>query len=318
MATCTDVPRYELVNKKKCIPEEEKYRDYLLETLNKEPKTNLIGPCPYTPMPYPSLITKTFYGNTISNYPNAGYNSTVNYYNYSNAFTGFNRLPKQTTLEFGNPIEDPNNINNNEIDFKKFKTEETFNLNTLKEFDKNLENLKRENAHYKKFKGKNKNKTPNYITQEEIKRQKDLIFGSIEDLRKYLQGKKNQKLDWFKRFVELSEEKGIHLSKLIESKTPEELEIIIQQILKKEEQSQKEREKLMEKYNLRNLKNAGIRRPGYNTPKPLDSRDLRFIKRYARYLLFKKIKDSQIGFNDDDNERLYSKYIFNNNCLKLF
>ena len=70
-------------------------------------------------MPYP--ITKTFYGHTTSNYPNAGYNSTVNYYNYSNAFTGFNRLPKQTTLEFGNPIEDENNLNNDEINFKKFK-----------------------------------------------------------------------------------------------------------------------------------------------------------------------------------------------------
>ena len=317
MATCTDVPRYELVNTKKCIPVEEKYRDYLLETLNKEPKTTLIGPCPYQPMPYPSQITKTFYGNTISNYPNAGYNSTVNYYNYSNAFTGFNRLPKQTTLEFGKPIEDPNNVNNEEIDFKKFKTEETFNLNTLQEFDKNLESLKRENAEYKKFKGKNKNKTPNYITQEEIKRQKELIFGSIEDLKKYLQGKKDQKLDWFNRFVQLSKEKGIDFSELINAKTPEELEIIIQQILKREEQSQKEREKLMEKYNLRNLKNAGIRRPGYNTPKPLDSRDLRFIKRYARYLLFKKIKDSQIGFNDDDYERIYSQNIFNNNDNKL-
>ena len=131
MATCTEVPRYELVSSKKCIPEEEKYQNYLLETLNKKPTNTLISSCPYQPTPYP--ITKTFYGETCSNYPNAGYNSMVNYYNYSNAFTGFNRLPKQTTLEFGIPIEDTNIVNIEDKDFKKFKTEETFNLNTLKE-----------------------------------------------------------------------------------------------------------------------------------------------------------------------------------------
>ena len=231
MATCSEVPRYELVSSKKCIPEEEKYQNYLLETLNKKPTNNLISSCPYKPTPYPT--TKTFYGETCSNYPNAGYNSTVNYYNYSNAFTGFNRLPKQTTLEFGVPIEDPNMLNNEEIDFKKFKTEETFSLNTLKEFDKNLEILKRENEEYKKLKGNQNKISQNYITQDEIKRQKELIFGSIEDLQKYLQDKKDKKINWFKRFVELSEEKGIHLCNLLEAKTPEQLEILIKEILKR-------------------------------------------------------------------------------------
>ena len=311
MATCEEVPRYELVSSKKCIPEEEKYQNYLLETLNKKPTNNLINSCPYNPTPYP--ITKTFYGETCSNYPNAGYNSTVNYYNYSNAFTGFNRLPKQTTLEFGVPIEDPNMLNNEEIDFKKFKTEETFNLNTLKEFDKNLEVLKKENEEYKKMKGKQNKITQNYITQDEIKKQKELIFGSIEDLQKYLQDKKDKKINWFKRFVALSEEKGIHLCNLLEAKTPEQLEILIKEILKREEESQKEREQLMENYTMKNLKKTGIKRKGYNNGKPLDEKDMRFIKKYARYLLFKKIKDSQIGFTDDDNERLYSQNIFNNN-----
>ena len=310
MATCSEVPRYELVSSKKCIPEEEKYQNYLLETLNKKPTNNLISSCPYKPTPYPT--TKTFYGETCSNYPNAGYNSTVNYYNYSNAFTGFNRLPKQTTLEFGVPIEDPNMLNNEEIDFKKFKTEETFSLNTLKEFDKNLEILKRENEEYKKLKGNQNKISQNYITQDEIKRQKELIFGSIEDLQKYLQDKKDKKINWFKRFVELSEEKGIHLCNLLEAKTPEQLEILIKEILKREEESQKEREHLMENYTMKNLKKAGIKRKGYNNGKPLDEKDMRFIKKYARYLLFKKIKDSQIGFTDDDNERLYSQNIFNN------
>ena len=310
MATCSEVPRYELVSSKKCIPEEEKYQNYLLETLNKKPTNNLINSCPYKPTPYPT--TKTFYGETCSNYPNAGYNSTVNYYNYSNAFTGFNRLPKQTTLEFGVPIEDPNMLNNEEIDFKKFKTEETFSLNTLKEFDKNLEILKRENEEYKKLKGNQNKISQNYITQDEIKRQKELIFGSIEDLQKYLQDKKDKKINWFKRFVELSEEKGIHLCNLLEAKTPEQLEILIKEILKREEESQKEREHLMENYTMKNLKKAGIKRKGYNNGKPLDEKDMRFIKKYARYLLFKKIKDSQIGFTDDDNERLYSQNIFNN------
>ena len=310
MATCSEVPRYELVSSKKCIPEEEKYQNYLLETLNKKPTNNLINSCPYKPTPYPT--TKTFYGETCSNYPNAGYNSTVNYYNYSNAFTGFNRLPKQTTLEFGVPIEDPNMINNEEIDFKKFKTEETFSLNTLKEFDKNLEILKRENEEYKKLRGNQNKISQNYITQDEIKRQKELIFGSIEDLQKYLQDKKDKKINWFKRFVELSEEKGIHLCNLLEAKTPEQLEILIKEILKREEESQKEREHLMENYTMKNLKKAGIKRKGYNNGKPLDEKDMRFIKKYARYLLFKKIKDSQIGFTDDDNERLYSQNIFNN------
>ena len=313
MSISIQVPRYELISSKKCIPEEEKYQNYLLETLNKKSTNSLNCSCPLQPTPYP--ITKTFYGETCSNYPNAGYNSMVNYYNYSNAFTGFNRLPKQTTLEFGIPIEDPN-INDQERDFKKFKTEETFNLNTLKEFDKNLESLKRENQEIKKFRVNQNKENPSYISQDEIKRRKELIFGSIDDLQRYLQDKKDKKINWFKRFVELSKEKGINLCDLIEAKTPEQLEAIIKDILKIEEESQKEREKLMENYTLNNLKKAGIKRKGYNNGRPLDEKDLRFIKRYARYLLFKKIKDEQIGFTDDDNERLYSQSIFKNNKFK--
>ena len=238
MSISIQVPRYELISSKKCIPEEEKYQNYLLETLNKKSTNSLNCSCPLQPTPYP--ITKTFYGETCSNYPNAGYNSMVNYYNYSNAFTGFNRLPKQTTLEFGIPIEDPN-INDQERDFKKFKTEETFNLNTLKEFDKNLESLKRENQEIKKFRVNQNKENPSYISQDEIKRRKELIFGSIDDLQRYLQDKKDKKINWFKRFVELSKEKGINLCDLIEAKTPEQLEAIIKDILKIEEESQKER-----------------------------------------------------------------------------
>ena len=310
MATCNEVPRYELISTKKCPPEEEKYHQYLLETLNKKPKTNLIEGVPYKPLP--PETSQVFYGQTVSNYPNAGYNSTVNYYNYSNAFTGFNRLPKQTELEFGMPIEDENNVNNPSLNFEKFKTEETFGLNTLQTFDKNLEELKKENRQYKKYKGKNKNPSRKYITQEEIKQKKEEIFGSIEDLQKYLQNKKDKGNNWFKRFIKLSEEKGIHLCDLIDAKTPEELEIIIKDILKKEEESEKQREKLMEIYNLKALKKQGIKRKGYTNTKPLDEKDIRFIKKYARYLLFKKIKDAQIGFTDDDNERIYSQRIFNN------
>ena len=310
MATCNEVPRYELISTKKCPPEEEKYHQYLLETFNKKPKTNLIEGVPYKPLP--PETSQVFYGQTVSNYPNAGYNSTVNYYNYSNAFTGFNRLPKQTELEFGMPIEDENNINNPSLNFEKFKTEETFGLNTLQTFDKNLEELKKENRQYKKYKGKNKNPSRKYITQDEIKQKKEEIFGSIEDLQKYLQNKKDKGNNWFKRFIKLSEEKGIHLCDLIDAKTPEELEIIIKDILKKEEESEKQREKLMEIYNLKALKKQGIKRKGYTNTKPLDEKDIRFIKKYARYLLFKKIKDAQIGFTDDDNERIYSQRIFNN------
>ena len=310
MATCNEVPRYELISTKKCPPEEEKYHQYLLETLNKKPKTNLIEGVPYKPLP--PETSQVFYGQTVSNYPNAGYNSTVNYYNYSNAFTGFNRLPKQTELEFGMPIEDENNINNPSLNFEKFKTEETFGLNTLQTFDKNLEELKKENRQYKKYKGKNKNPSRKYITQEKKKKKKEEIFGSIEDLQKYLQNKKDKGNNWFKRFIKLSEEKGIHLCDLIDAKTPEELEIIIKDILKKEEESEKQREKLMEIYNLKALKKQGIKRKGYTNTKPLDEKDIRFIKKYARYLLFKKIKDAQIGFTDDDNERIYSQRIFNN------
>ena len=310
MKACNEVPRYELISTKKCPPEEEKYHKYLLETLNKQPKTNLITGTQYNPLP--PETSKVFYGQTSTNYPNAGYNSTVNYYNYSNAFTGFNRLPKQTELEFGMPIEDENNINAPSLNFEKFKTEETFGLNTLQAFDKNLEELKKENQQYKKYKGKNKNPSRKYITQDEIKQKKEMIFGSIEDLQKYLQNKKDKGNNWFKRFVKLSEEKGIHLCDLIEAKTPEELEIIIKDILKKEEESEKKREKLMEIYNLKALKKQGIKRKGYTNTKPLDEKDIRFIKKYARYLLFKKIKDAQIGFTDDDNERIYSQKIFNN------
>ena len=279
MSTCAEQPRYELVSTKKVPPIEEKYHDYLLETLNQKPKTNLIQEVPYNPVQ--PETSKVFYGQTVSTYPNAGYNSTVNYYNYSNAFTGFNRLPKQTELEFGMPIEDENNVDNPSMNFEKFKTEETFGLNTIKEFDKNLEELKKENKQFKKFKGKNKNPTKNYISQEEIKQKKDVIFGSIDDLQKYLQERRHKGENWFKRFVKLSEEKGIHLCDLIEAKTPEELEVIINDILKKEEESEKERERIMETYNLRNLKKQGVIRKGYTSGKPLDQRDMRFIKKYA-------------------------------------
>lgn len=178
MATCNEVPRYELISTKKCPPEEEKYHQYLLETLNKKPKTNLIEGVPYKPLA--PETSQVFYGQTVSNYPNAGYNSTVNYYNYSNAFTGFNRLPKQTELEFGMPIEDENNINNPSLNFEKFKTEETFGLNTLQTFDKNLEELKKENRQYKKYKGKNKNPSRKYITQEEIKQKKKKYLAQLK------------------------------------------------------------------------------------------------------------------------------------------
>ena len=311
MSTCPEQPRYELIKTKKVLPEEEKYHDYLLETLNKKPKMNFVEEIPYNPNP--PETSKVFYGQTVSNYPNAGYNSTVNYYNYSNAFTGFTRLPKQTELEFGMPIEDENNMENPTVNMEKFKTEETFGLNTLQAFDKNLEELKKENKQFKKYKGKNKNESKNYISQEEIKQKKEIIFGSINDLQKYLQTRKNKGENWFKRFIKLSEEKGIHLCDLMQAKTPEELEKLIKEILKKEEDSEKEREKIMETYNLKNLKKLGVIRKGYTSGKPLDQRDMRFIKKYARYLLFKKIKDAQIGFNDDDNERIYSQRIFNNN-----
>ena len=49
--------------------------------------------------------------------------------------------------------EDENNVDNPSMNFEKFKTEETFGLNTIKEFDKNLEELKRDNHLYKKYKG---------------------------------------------------------------------------------------------------------------------------------------------------------------------
>ena len=310
MSTCAEQPLYELVSTKKVLPEEEKYHDYLLETLNKKPKMNFVGDIPYKPS-HPET-SKVFYGQTVSNYPNAGYNSTVNYYNFSNAFTGFTRLPKQTELEFGMPIEDENNVDTPTVNLEKFKTEETFGLNTLQAFDKNLEELKKENSQFKKFRGKNKNPSKNYISQEEIKQQKEIIFGSINDLQKYLQNRKNKGENWFKRFIKLSEEKGIHLCDLMEAKTPEELEKLIKEIIKKEEASEKKRERQMERYNLKNLKKMGVIRKGYTTGRPLDGRDIRFIKKYARYLLFKKIKDAQIGFTDDDNERIYSQRIFNN------
>ena len=231
MTTSVEIPQYEKVLSKKLKPEEEKYQNYLFDSLNAKTTNTLQNTCPYKPQPYPN--SKVYVGNTITKYPNAGYNSTVNYYNFSNAFTGFNRLPKQTDLEFGVPIEDENNPVDEKLDFPKFKTEETFNLNTLQEFEKNLEKLKKDNENYKKLK-KNKKNPHKYITQEEIKQKKELIFGSVEDLKNYLKKKKNLGNNWFKRFVKLSEEKGIHLCDLIEAKTPEELEIQIKQILQKE------------------------------------------------------------------------------------
>ena len=157
MSTCNEVPKYDLVTKvfKKTLdsrPEEEKSLDFAKGRI-KIINGNIEHDDAYSIKNYPDLAThphsQVFYGKTVESYPNAGYNSTVNYYNFSNAFTGFNRQPKKTTMEFGAPIEDTTNnlnpeMNMDDIDFRKFKTEETFSLNTLQEVEKNLESMKKE------------------------------------------------------------------------------------------------------------------------------------------------------------------------------
>ena len=61
----------------------------------------------------------------------------------------------------------------------------------------------------------------------------------------------------------------------------------------------------MEIYNLKALKKQGIKRKGYTNTKPLDEKDIRFIKKYARYLLFKKIKDAFIQKNKRCSNRFH-------------
>ena len=48
--------------------------------------------------------------------------------------------------------------------------------------DKNLEELKKENKQFKKYKGKNKNESKNYISQEEIKQKDGAMVKKEEDL----------------------------------------------------------------------------------------------------------------------------------------
>lgn len=320
MSTCNEMPKYDLVTKAiKPNIEEEKSLDFGKGHI-KIVDGNLEYDDTYSIKNFPELAplphSQVFYGKTVSTLPNAGYNSTVNYYNFSNAFTGFNRQPKKTTMEFGAPIEDTTNnlnqeMNIDDIDFKKFKTEETFSLNTLQEFDKNLENIKRENEDAKKL-VKNIDKNKKYISQDEIENQKNKIFGCVDESHNYVMYLENIKYNTFKKLLELLAEKGIHFFKVVAT-SPEELEIQINEWIKKEKIEMAKREKLMEGYSLKNYKSKGIYRKGYNNGRLIDEKDARFIKKYARYLLFKKIKDAGIGIEDDDNERLYSQDIFNNN-----
>ena len=99
MSTCNEMPKYDLVTKAiKPNIEEEKSLDFGKGHI-KIVDGNLEYDDTYSIKNFPELAplphSQVFYGKTVSTLPNAGYNSTVNYYNFRNAFTGFNRQPKK-------------------------------------------------------------------------------------------------------------------------------------------------------------------------------------------------------------------------------
>ncbi len=244
---------------------------------------------------------KSNYNNNLENYytPNAGHNATVNSYVFDPTLTTLKREEKKDKFEFQNqPIIDEDNSSG--IDLNNINGE-----NLITNLDKNLEEMKRDNELYK---SKKKNQTitqPKYISEDDIEKRKDELLGNYDKTQNIFLEKKRRDKEYLNRYMKLNEGQ-IPIEESKELTTEEKLN----KILKEQNELKDKRMENMKILSMKNFLKHGVRRKGYTEHKPIDEKDDKFIRKYARYLLFKKIKDDIYGNDDDEYEREYAKYIF--------
>ena len=244
---------------------------------------------------------KSNYNDNLENYytPNAGHNATVNSYVFDPTLTTLKREEKKDKFEFQNqPIIDEDNSSG--IDLNNINGE-----NLITNLDKNLEEMKRDNELYK---SKKKNQTitqPKYISEDDIEKRKDELLGNYDKTQNIFLEKKRRDKEYLNRYMKLNEGQ-IPIEESKELTTEEKLN----KILREQNELKDKRMENMKILSMKNFLKHGVRRKGYTEHKPIDEKDDKFIRKYARYLLFKKIKDDIYGNDDDEYEREYAKYIF--------
>ena len=237
--------------------------------------------------------------------PNAGHNATVNSYVFDPSLTTLKKPDQKNKIVFSGPIIDEaiyDNANNVQSEY------------LLNNIDKDLSMLKEENEKFAKTKKKKTFTKPSYISEEEIKRQKENLFKDMEDSGKGFLEKKRRGKETLERFIKLNEGRT-DINAILTSGENEKVsspEEEVEAILNKEKELSKQRVEKMKTFSMKNMKKL-IKRKGYTEHKPIDEKDEKFIKKYAKYLLLKKIKDDITGDYDDDYERDYAKFIFTAN-----
>ena len=242
--------------------------------------------------------------------PNAGHNATVNSYVFDPFLTTLKHEEKKSKFEFESvPIVDETNLENEDENYLSKNGE-----NLIDDLENNLNFLKESN---KKFKQNNKlivKEKPNYITEQEIEEKKENILKDFDETNNNFLEKKRKDKENLINYLQLNEtEKNIDFLNNIDNLTETEANQKIYEILYNENQLKNKRIEQMKILSLKNLKKHGVFRKGYSNHKPIDLKDEKFIKKYARYLFFKKIKDDLLKTDDDDYEREYAKYIFTAN-----
>lgn len=243
--------------------------------------------------------------------PNAGHNATVNSYVFDPFLTTLKHEEKKSKFEFENiPIVDETNLNENEDENYLSKNGE----NLIDDLENNLNFLKESNKKFKQNNKLNVKEKPNYITEQEIEEKKENILKDFDETNNNFLEKKRKDKENLINYLQLNEnEKNIEFLNNINNLSETEANQKIYEILYNENQLKNKRIEQMKILSLKNLKKHGVFRKGYSNHKPIDLRDEKFIKKYARYLFFKKIKDDLLKTDDDDYEREYAKYIFTAN-----
>ena len=259
---------------------------------------------------HPTTITKnkqqSNYNTTNENAyePNAGHNATINNYIFDPSLTSLKKPEPKDTFDFQSPIID---------DEVHAVTNTVRNDNLLEQIDKDVQFLKNENAKYQtqqKLKTmKNTTDKPIYMTEDEIRKEKERLFGEEEKNNEmYLERKRREK-QTIDRFIELNDNK-IDINDILTNTNTNALSkgFNYEKSIHKSKLSGKPSSTL-----LHNKQQNKIKRKGYMNHKPIDINDEKFIKKYAKYLLLKKIKDDITGDNEDEYEREYAKFIFTAN-----
>ncbi|MCQ2819311.1 MAG: protein FAM161B, partial [archaeon] len=235
--------------------------------------------------------------------PNAGHNPTVSNYIFHPSLTELRPPKNKTKMEFAEPIVDESTIYNE----KEGKNSEAF----INKMESELENLKKQNEKNKnkrKLKsGKNKpteeskqileNTDENYISLDEIQKRKEEILKGLKDTQEEFYAKKEKDKEQLKNYLALNgglEDMG-RTEELMSGKGNTEVtfENAKQSILDKP---------LTSKKKIKQRTTVPIQRKGYNNDKPVELKDEKFIKRFAKYLLMKRIQAQLLRDNFDEEQ----------------